>query len=379
MATSSMKAPWWPQPDQTPVVPSRVDACYEHYDGNSSLPRFPLDVQLLQEQSVPLVHVLRSGSTVARRPASASDLRRGQWDGLRVTGIVRRVRESGEISKSAVSEITDRIWEQFQAFCARDLSDIEVEYLFVDAVFESLRRHGAKEAVLVAWGIDSGGFKHLLHLAVGNKGSEQARTEFFRHMVARGLRAPTSVTADGAPGLTNAIGSVWPDSIRIRCWFHRLSNIRAKLPDDAAPEVMAHVRTIRDAATLDQARATADQVINRFARTFPAAMDCLADDLDALLAIHRIPHRHRINVRTTNLAERSFVEERRTKIIPRFTDERSAMKLVFATLIRCADRWSRVSVSEVERHQLHLLRVELGIDPPPSSDTSTITKKKTAA
>ncbi len=53
------------------------------------------------------------------------------------------------ISKSAVSEITDRLWEDYQQFIARDLSDIAVEYLFVDAVFESLRRHGAKEAVLV--------------------------------------------------------------------------------------------------------------------------------------------------------------------------------------------------------------------------------------
>jgi putative transposase len=51
------------------------------------------------------------------------------------------------ISKSAVSEITDRLWEDYQAFIARDLSDISVEYLFVDAVFESLRRHGTKEAV----------------------------------------------------------------------------------------------------------------------------------------------------------------------------------------------------------------------------------------
>jgi hypothetical protein len=49
------------------------------------------------------------------------------------------------ISKSAVSEITDRLWEDYQQFVARDLSDISVEYLFVDAIFESLRRHGAKE------------------------------------------------------------------------------------------------------------------------------------------------------------------------------------------------------------------------------------------
>jgi transposase-like protein len=38
------------------------------------------------------------------------------------------------ISKSAVSEITDRLWEDYQAFIARDLSEIEVEYLFADAV-----------------------------------------------------------------------------------------------------------------------------------------------------------------------------------------------------------------------------------------------------
>ncbi len=41
------------------------------------------------------------------------------------------------------------------------------------------------------------------------------------------------------------------------------------------------------------------------------------------------------------------------------------MKLVFATLIRASERWSRVSVSELERKQLGLLRQELGIDPPP--------------
>ncbi len=59
-------------------------------------------------------------------------------------------------------------------------------------------------------------------------------------------------------------------------------------------------------------------------------------------------------------------ERRRTKIIPRFTDERSAMKLVFAVLIRCSARWSRVSITDIERHQLKLLRAELGIDPPPT-------------
>jgi putative transposase len=273
------------------------------------------------------------------------------------------------ISKSAVSEITDRLWGDYEAFCARDLSEIEVEYLFLDAIFESLRAQGAKEALLVAWGIASDGHKHLLHLAVGNKESEACWTEFLRHMVDRGLRAPTTVTSDGAPGLINAIGAVFRRSIRIRCWFHRLGNIRAKLPDESAPPVMAHLYAVRDAPTLDAARAAADRFENTYRNEFPAAVACFAEDRDALLAIHRVPVRHRIRVRTTNLAERSFEEERRrTKVIPRLMSERSAMKLVFATMIRAAEHWCRVSITDLERHQLKLLRAELGLDPPPVQD-----------
>ena len=160
----------------------------------------------------------------------------------------------------------------------------------------------------------------------------------------------------------------------------RLANIRAKLADDTAPEVTAEIRAIRDAPTLDAARAQADRVINRYRREFPAAIRCLEDDLDALLAVHRIPVRHRVNVRTTNLVERSFVEERRrTKVIPRLLDEKTAMKLVFATLIRTAQRWSRIAVSDLERHQLRLLRQELGIDPPPTSKEDKTTKETIAA
>jgi transposase-like protein len=284
------------------------------------------------------------------------------------------------ISKSAVSEITDRLWEDYQAFITRDLSEISVEYLFVDAVFEALRRHGAKEALLVAWCIDSDGRKHLLHLAVGNKESEACWAEFFRNMLSRELRLPTTVTSDGAPGLVKAIEVCFPASIRIRCWFHRLANIRAKLPDETAADVMAHLYAVRDAPTLDAARAAADRLVNTYGREYPAAIACFQDDLDALLAIHRVPARHRIRVRTTNLAERSFVEERRrTKVIPRFTDERAAMKLVFATMIRAAERWCRVSISDLERHQLKLLRGELGLDPPPATEERKNNRRRSVA
>lgn len=267
------------------------------------------------------------------------------------------------ISRSAVSQITDQLWEDYREFCERDLSGVEVEYLFLDAVYESLRRYGAKEGVLAAWCITTDGRKVLLHLAVGNKESEACWTEFLRDMIGRGLRSPTSVTSDGAPGLLNAIEGVFDKSLRIRCWYHKMSNLRSKLPPQEAEEVLAHARAVRDAATYEAGEAAAARLIKDFAEIYPAAVKSLSEDLEASLAHLKLPVRHRINVRTTNLLERSFVEERRrTKVIPRLMEEKSAMKLVFATLIRVSEKWSRVSFSELDRQRLKLLRRELGID-----------------
>ncbi len=270
------------------------------------------------------------------------------------------------ISRTAVSKITDKLWEDYREFCERDLSEVEVEYLFLDAIYESLRRYGAKEGILCAWAITTEGRKILLHLAVGNKESESCWTELLRDMVSRGLRTPTTVTSDGAPGLIGAVEQLFPESLRIRCWFHKMANLRSKVPEEAAQEFLAHVRSVRDAPTHEAGERAAVSLIERFSDLYPAAISCFSEDLEASLAHLKVPVRHRISVRTTNLIERSFLEERRrSKVIPRFTNEKSAMKLVFASLMRASERWSRVSVSELERQRLKLLRKELGIDPPP--------------
>ena len=52
------------------------------------------------------------------------------------------------------------------------------------------------------------------------------------------------------------------------------------------------------------------------------------------------------------------------------------MKLVFATMIRAADRWCRVSITDLERHQLKLLRAELGLDPPPADTDNRRTDRR---
>ena len=76
----------------------------------------------------------------------------------------------------------------------------------------------------------AGGKKVLLSLSLGNKESYEAWLGFLRDMVSRGLPTPLTVTTDGAPGLLRVVGEVWADSLRLRCWVHRMRNFQAKVP-----------------------------------------------------------------------------------------------------------------------------------------------------
>ncbi len=64
-----------------------------------------------------------------------------------------------------------------------------------------------------------------MRLAVGNKESEACWVKFLRDVVRRGLRIPSSITSDGAPGLVNAVveGVFEKKSLRIRCWYRKLA------------------------------------------------------------------------------------------------------------------------------------------------------------
>src|SRR5207249_12162383 len=52
------------------------------------------------------------------------------------------------LSKTAVSQLGERLWEDYQAFAQRDLSEYEITYLFVDGIAERLRRWGTSRAPL---------------------------------------------------------------------------------------------------------------------------------------------------------------------------------------------------------------------------------------
>ncbi len=270
--------------------------------------------------------------------------------------------ESGRLllSRTAVSEMGARLWEDDQNFATRDLSEYEIAYLFVDGIAERLHAGHRREPVLAAWSFTVEGKKVLLHLMAGSKEDHETVSAFFQDMRARGLGDPLLVVSDGAPGIIKALETCFPRSARQRCLAHRMRNLAAKVPEEIWPELKTRVQASYQAPSRKIARELAEGVIADYERDYPSAVACFMDDFEACIAHLRLPIGHRRATRTTNLLERLFVEERRRlKIIPNAFGEKAVLKLMFAAMTRAAERWRAIKVTEFERRQMAALREEL--------------------
>jgi len=173
------------------------------------------------------------------------------------------------------------------------------------------------------------------------------------------LPDPLLVVSDGAPGMIRAIEECLPRSLRQRCLAHKMRNLQSKVPEDVWPEFKARSMACYQAPSPALARLLRDDIAATYARDLPSAVACLDDDFEASIAHLRFPLGHRRAIRTTNLLERLFGEERRrTKVIPHAFGERAVLKLMYAALIRAAERWRGIKISGFEQRQLKAIRGE---------------------
>jgi transposase-like protein len=113
-------------------------------------------VPQVREAAEPLVSKLFACSTRLLRTQPL----RAMVIGAFVRGLSMRDIESlcekaglGRLSKSTASRICEELRERLERFNRRDLYEVQLAALFLDAVFLPVRPGGPKEGVLVAWGL----------------------------------------------------------------------------------------------------------------------------------------------------------------------------------------------------------------------------------
>jgi len=284
---------------------------------------------------------------------------------------------SAGLSSSVITKLTETWRAEQRAFAARDLSDVDYVYLWVDGVHVNIRLEEHKLCLLVLIGVRADGRKELVALADGYRESTESWADLLRDCARRGMRAPVLAVGDGALGFWGALREVFPQAREQRCWFHKIANVLGALPKSAHPGAKKALAEIWNAEDKNHARAAAKAFDAAYGAKFPKAVAKITDDLEELLAVYDYPAEHWVHLRTTNPIESTFGTVRhRTKITRGPGSKAAGLAMAYKLIEAAQARWRAVNAPHLVALVRAGARFEAGrlVERPDAHPAETTTK-----
>ena len=246
-----------------------------------------------------------------------------------------------QVSSSEVSRATILLDEELVKWRQRPLKLFK--YLILDARYEKVRQGGSvvDSAVLVAYGVDDKGIRHVLGTSVSMSEAEVHWRGFLDSLVSRGLHGLLCITSDAHAGLKAAIRAVFPGVPWQRCQFHLQQNAQAYVPKQSMKaEVADDIRHVFNAPDRNEADRLLKLLVIKYEKTAPQLSAWMEINIQESLNVFALKKNHRKKMRTSNLAERVNRElKRRTKVVGIFPSAESCERLVTAVLIEISEGW----------------------------------------
>ena len=245
-------------------------------------------------------------------------------------------------SKSAVSEMCKMLDGQTEAWRSRGLSAHTWPYLFVDAIYEHVRKDGmvVRESMLIVSGIRDDGLREILDVTVADIESEATYGDLFSSLKERGLTGVRLVTSDAHAGLRAAICRYFQGAAWQRCQVHFLREAQGKVLLKYRKELSADISEIFEASSKKKAMKKALEVADRRQKSAPRVASMIDEGIEDCLSVLGFPKEHQVHIRTNNPMERLNREiRRRDRVIGIFPNEASALRLICALCMEQSEEW----------------------------------------
>jgi putative transposase len=246
------------------------------------------------------------------------------------------------VSKSQVSrEFITSSEKQLKQLCERRFDDKDVLAVYIDGI-----QFGDCH-VIVALGVDSGGYKHILGLREGSSENSQVAVELLNDIVNRGIRPDCLrlFVIDGSKALRCAINAVYgPKNPVQRCRNHKIRNVLGYLPEEQKEQAKCAMKSAFSMEA-DKGKKKLNQLAKWLHQEYPSASSSLLEGIDEMFTINKLglPKSLRRCLGSTNVIESPNSGIRsRTHRVKNWQDHAMVVRWVAASLLDMEQRFKRI-------------------------------------
>jgi putative transposase len=247
-----------------------------------------------------------------------------------------------EFSSTSISRFASTLDAELDCWRERSFTT-GYPYVVVDARYESCRVDGKiiDIACLVALGIDSEGYRHVLGVDTSWSESNDSWDRFIGGLKERGLKGVRLITSDDHPGIHQAIKKHYPGAVWQRCQRHFTVNVMDRAPKSRHDDLYARLKEAWDCREYEQAKAVLDKLSDDYRQKYPDLADFVSEHgWETLGVYYASPWEHHKRLRTTNMIERVNQElKRRSRVVRIFPNPLSCRRLFTALLKEWHEDW----------------------------------------
>ena len=264
--------------------------------------------------------------------------------GMTVRDIEAQIREvyGYNISDSTISNVTAKVNTLITEWQSRPLSSVYF-VVWMDGIVFKVRQNGKviNKTIYLAVGLNSEGHKEMLGMWLGENESASFWMNVLTDLRSRGVDDILITSTDNLKGFTEAITSIFPQSVTQICVVHQIRNASRYVVWKDKKQFAADLKTVYTAASRELAWEALENLEIKWGKKYPHAIKSWKSNWTALSHFFDFPLEIRTMIYTTNIIENLNGKIRKyTNAKMSFPDDASVLKSVYLALREITRKWS---------------------------------------
>ena len=210
-------------------------------------------------------------------------------------------------SAEQIEEIKEDLYNKAKEIRTRELPS-DMFALFIDAYHTQIKDEEVnrikKSVVYNIVGIDMEGRKSLVsyYIYFGSE-SKEDWLQILNDLIKRGLKRVMVIVSDDFPGLTQAIGNLFPHTDHQLCFLHMQRNIKKNMSKQDAKQFYEELSLIKKINDYEKAIVKFEDLCKSYEKKYPSYIKGLLNKKDNYFNYKKYPEQVRKYIYTTNVVE----------------------------------------------------------------------------